>query len=67
MKLADYCITCLLLPVSNTFVERVFSQVNYVKNKLRNNSKLRYLSPLFGPKSSAATCVATILLSQPRC
>jgi hypothetical protein len=35
-ELANYCLSCLILPTSNAFVQRVFSQVTYVKNKQRN-------------------------------
>ncbi|CAL4248430.1 unnamed protein product, partial [Meganyctiphanes norvegica] len=35
-ELADFSISLLILPHSNAEVERVFSQMNLVKNKLRN-------------------------------
>ena len=41
--LAEYALTCLVTPVSNAVVERVFSQVTAMKTKVRNRLGLRML------------------------
>lgn len=41
--LANYCLSCLSLPVSNAIVERIFSVVTSVKTKTRNRMSLRVL------------------------
>lgn len=47
-ELAEYAITLLVLPLSNADVKRVFSQMNLIKNSLRNKMLLPMLqSKLF--------------------
>jgi hypothetical protein len=50
-ELANYCLSCLILPISNAFVERVFSQVTYVKNKQRNRMSIKLLDSVIRIKS----------------
>ncbi len=61
-ELANYYLICLLLPISNAFVERVFSQVTYVKNKQHNSMPMdsviqikNYLMNLILSSSSGAS------------
>ena len=49
--LADYCLTLHSLPISNTFVERVFSLVSYSKTKWTNRIALDQLEALIRVKS----------------
>ena len=49
--LANYCLACLSLPVSNSFVERVFSQVTFVKSKQRNRLSTKMLDSVIRIKS----------------
>lgn len=43
MELATFALSLLAIPVSNASVERVFSQMNLVKNKLRNRMQHKSL------------------------
>nr|XP_012563314.1 unnamed protein product [Hydra vulgaris] len=54
-ELADYCLTCLVLPISNAFVERIFSQVTFVKNKPRNRMSDKLLSCVVRVKAYLAS------------
>jgi len=45
-KLAEFAILCLSLPISNGVVERVFSIMNVVKNKLRNRMGVKMLNAI---------------------
>nr|XP_047135546.1 uncharacterized protein LOC124812691 [Hydra vulgaris] len=54
-KLADYCLTCLVLPISNAIVERIFSQVTFVKNKPRNRMSDKLLSSVVRVKAYLAS------------
>ena len=49
--LAAYALNCLLLPSSTASVERVFSQVTYIKNKYHNRMMLPLLDSLLRIKS----------------
>ena len=44
--LADFALTCLVTPVSNAIVERVFSLVASVKTKARNRMQLQLLDSI---------------------
>jgi hypothetical protein len=44
--LAEYCLSCLSMPVSNAVVERTFSVVSTVKTKTRNRMQLRTLEAI---------------------
>ena len=44
--LADYALTCNSLPVSNAYVERIFSIVAFMKDKYSNRMKLPMLDSL---------------------
>jgi len=46
LELATYALECLILPVSNASVERVFSNVTAIKTKARNKMKLPMLDAL---------------------
>ena len=50
--LAEYALACLTTPVSNAFVERVFSLVKSVKTKARNRMKLPILTALLRLKTT---------------
>lgn len=50
--LAQYCMSCLALPVSNACVERVFSQMNAVKTKARNRLSFPMLEAILGIRTS---------------
>ena len=45
-ELASYALSCLTTPVSNAFVERVFSHANAIKTKVRNRMKLPMLESI---------------------
>ena len=45
-EISEYALSCLVTPVSNAVVERVFSHVTYVKNKLRNRMGVRMLDAI---------------------
>lgn len=45
-ELADYALNCLSLPISNAEVERIFSQLSLIKNKVRNNLSLKMLDSI---------------------
>lgn len=47
-ELADFALSALVLPHSNAEVERVFSQMNIVKNKLRNRMETKMANSLLG-------------------
>ena len=49
--LADYCLACHTLPISNACVERVFSRVTFVKNKHRNRLSTKMLDSILRIKS----------------
>ncbi len=49
--LAEYALTCLTLPVSNSTVERIFSTVTVTKTKLRNRMQVRMLDALLRIKT----------------
>lgn len=51
-NLAAYALKILCLPISNADVERVFSQVNLLKNDLRNRMSQELLSALLYIRSS---------------
>ena len=44
--LARYALTCLITPVSNAVVERIFSLVSAVKTKARNQMQLNLLDSI---------------------
>lgn len=46
-KLSDFVLKLLSLPFSNADVERVFSTMNFVKNKTRNRMKLHHCCMVF--------------------
>ena len=50
-ELADYALSCLSIPISTAVVERVFSQVTFIKNKQRNRLKVPMLDALLTIKS----------------
>ena len=50
-ELADYCLTCLSLPISNAYVEKVFSRVSFVKSKQRNSMSTKMLDSIVRVKS----------------
>ena len=50
-EIADYVLTCHCLPVSNAFVERVFSIVSFMKDKYANRMKTEMLDSLLILKS----------------
>ncbi|XP_064082008.1 uncharacterized protein LOC135198395 [Macrobrachium nipponense] len=45
-ELASYCLTCLITPVSNAMVERIFSHVSLVKTKVRNRMGVNMLDAI---------------------
>ena len=47
-ELADFALSVLVLPHSNGEVERVFSQMNIVKNKLRNRMETKMVNAILG-------------------
>ena len=50
-ELAEYALSCLSIPISTAVVERVFSQVTFIKNKQRNRLKVPMLDALLTIKS----------------
>jgi len=40
-ELATFALTCLIIPVSNTVVERIFSLVSSIKTKAINRKQLQ--------------------------
>lgn len=61
-ELANIAITMLSLPHSNAEIERVFSQMNLIKNKLRNKMKTDTTNALlhirYGSNRMSETCVS---------
>lgn len=51
LELADFAIEILTLPHSNAEVERLFSNMNIVKNKLRNRMQVPMLSAILTIKA----------------
>lgn len=47
-ELADFALSVLVLPHSNAEVERVFSQMNIVKSKLRNRMETKMANAILG-------------------
>ena len=47
-ELARFAISVLVLPHSNAEVERIFSQMNIVKNKLRNRMGTKMVNSILG-------------------
>lgn len=45
-EIAEYALNCLVMPVSNASVERIFSHVTFIKSKLRNRMKTRMLEAI---------------------
>jgi hypothetical protein len=45
-ELAEYCLACLSVPVSNAVAERTFSVVSNVKTKVRNRISIRMLDAI---------------------
>ena len=45
-ELADYALTCNSLPVSNAYVERIFSIVAFMKDKYANRMQISMLDSL---------------------
>ncbi len=65
--LADYCLACHTLPISNACVERVFSRVTYVKNKHRNRLSTKMLDSILRIKcylSNRNMCCKDVKISQ---
>ena len=58
-ELASFALSCLTTPVSNAFVERVFSHANAIKTKVRNRIKL--------PMLESVLRLRTTLLMTGRC
>ncbi len=58
-ELAKYCLTCLVLPISNAIVERIFSSVAAVTTKARNRLTSEMLE--------AITRIRTTLQSKNTC
>ena len=58
--LAIYALNCLLMPCSNSFVETIFSQVRYIKNKYRNRTMMPFLDALLTVKSTLQAGVPII-------
>lgn len=50
-ELSDFALSLLVLPHSNAEVERLFSQMNLIKTKLRNRMQLRMLSSILAIRS----------------
>lgn len=50
-ELSDFALSLLVLPYSNAEVERLFSQMNLIKTKLRNRMQLRMLSSILAIRS----------------
>lgn len=50
--LAKYALSCLTMPISNAFVERIFSHVTYVKNKQRNRMSTGVLKAIIRIRTS---------------
>lgn len=47
-ELADFALSRLVLPWSNAEVERIFSQLNLVKTKIRNRMRIRTVNAILG-------------------
>ena len=45
-EIAEYALNCLVMPVSNASVERIFYHVTFIKSKLRNRMKTRMLEAI---------------------
>ena len=59
-ELATFILTCLITPVSNAVVERIFSLVSSVKTKARNRMQLKLLDAIIRIR-------AELVLSQKCC
>ena len=51
----DYVLNCNSLPLSNCFVERIFSQMGFIKTKWRNHTSLDMLDALIRIKARFST------------
>ncbi|TGZ50748.1 Zinc finger protein [Temnothorax longispinosus] len=64
-KLAAFALSMLILPYSNAQVERVFSQLNLVKNKVRNKMSIKMTNAIltirFGLKRNGKCCYNYVL------
>ena len=58
-KLAQHALTCLTTPVSSAVVERMFSHISNIKNKMRNRLKVDMLDAIIRIK--------TVLLMGDKC
>ena len=59
-ELATFALTCLITPISNAGVEKIFSLVSSVKTKTRNRMQLNFLDAI-------VTFRAELLLSSKCC
>lgn len=53
-ELADYVLNCHSLPLSNCYVERIFSMMGFIKTKWRNKTSLDMLDSLLRVKARFA-------------
>lgn len=67
-ELATFALSMLILPYSNAQVERVFSQLNVVKNKVRNKMSIKMTNAIltihFGLKRNGKCCHNYVLPSK---
>ena len=67
-ELASFALTCLITPISNTVVERVFPLFTSIKNKARNGLQLSLLEAIIRIGSELAhsnkCCKESVLSSK---
>lgn len=51
-RLSEFVLSLLILPISNSEVERVFSQMNLIKTKTRNKMQLRMLNSILSIRAA---------------
>ena len=66
-ELSDYILDCHCLPMSNCYVERMFSMMGFIKSKWKNRTSLEMLDALLMIKckfASSSTCCKSMTVSR---